>query len=349
MADVPQIAMPVKVEVDQETATPTYARFISEPWEKGYGNTTGNALRRILLSSMEGVAVTTLRVDGAAHEFTTIPDVVEDVTDIVLAVKRIHFVCDGELPRKLELVAEKAGPVTAALIKEDGVTEVLNPELVICHLDRDRTLRMEIEIDRGRGYRPGEENKREDHPIGVIPIDSLFSPVERVRYDVQACRVGQKTDFDRLELEVWTDGRIDPQVAMTRAAEILRDVTAVFLAGRSAPKAGARVLASAGPVTSEEDQALLEKLLKPVTDLELSVRAKNCLNNAEINVVGQLVEKAEDELLKFRNFGKKSLDEIKSSLEGLGLSLGTTLKDEVKAALLNHVAAQDKESSHASS
>lgn len=347
MAEVPQIAMPVKVEVDKETATSTYARFVSEPWEKGYGHTVGNALRRILLSSMEGVAVTTLRIDGAAHEFSTIPDVVEDVTEIVLAVKNIHFVCDGELPRKLELVADKAGAVTAAMVKEDGVTDVLNPDLVICHLDRDRTLRMEIEIDRGRGYRPGDENKREDHPIGIIPVDSLFSPVERVRYDVQACRVGQKTDYDRLELEVWTDGRIDPQIAMTRAAEILRDLTRVFLAG-GAPKESGR--ATAAPViTNEEDQALVEKLMTPVGSLELSVRAKNCLNNAEIHVVGQLVEKTEDELLKFRNFGKKSLDEIKTSLEGLGFQLGTALKEDVRAALLSRVAAEDKEGSHASS
>jgi len=344
MAQIPEIAMPTTLEVDKDSATPTYAKFISEPWEKGYGNTVGNALRRILLSSMEGTAVTSLRIDGVAHEFTTIPDVLEDVTEIVLNVKKIHFECSGELPRKIELVAKESGPVTAACIKEDGVTHVLNPDLVLCHLDRDCTLRMELEIDRGRGYRPGEENKREEHAIGVIPIDSLFSPVERVRYDVQACRVGQKTDYDRLELEVWTDGRIDPQEAVLESAKILRDLTKVFLAAGGEDKAQGQKV-----VCSPEDQESLDKLMKSVNELELSVRAKNCLNNAEIHVIGELVEKTEGELLKFRNFGKKSLDEIKISLEQLGLSLSMTLKDEVRAALQSKVAEQSKEASNASS
>lgn len=347
MAGTIGIAMPTNLVVDKASATPTYARFVAEPWEKGYGHTIGNALRRILLSSMEGVAVTTLKIDGVAHEFTTIPDVVEDVTEVVLNIKKLHLQCEGELPRKLELYADKAGAVTAAAVKEDGVTDVLNPDLVICHLDKDRPLRMEIEIDRGRGYRPGDENKHEDQPIGVIPVDSLFSPVERVRYDVQACRVGQKTDYDRVELEVWTDGRIDPQEAVLNAARILRDMTKVFLlSGGSADEA---VAGEAGIITSSEDQELLEKLLRSVNNLELSVRAKNCLSNAEISVVGELVEKNESELLKFRNFGKKSLDEIKSSLEQLGLSLGMSLKEEVRAALKSRLAAQAKETTHAAS
>jgi DNA-directed RNA polymerase subunit alpha len=252
--------------------------------------------------------------------------------------------CDGDLPRKLELYADKAGAVTAANVKEDGVTTVLNPELVICHLDQNRPLRIEIEIDRGRGYRPAEENKLEDQPIGVIPVDSLFSPVERVRYDVQACRVGQKTDFDRLELEVWTDGRLDPQVAVYEAAKILRDLTTVFVASGEAEKAKA-----APAITNPEDEEFVGKLMKPVNELELSVRAKNCLSNAEIHVVGELVEKNEAELLKFRNFGKKSLDEIKDSLLQLGLDLGMTLKEEIRAEIKNRVAGNDKESTHAAS
>ena len=344
MAGMSGIAMPATIIVDKSTATSTYARFTAEPWEKGYGNTIGNALRRILLSSMDGVAVTSLRIDGVPHEFTTIPGVVEDVTEIVLQIKKLHLQCDGDLPRKIELVAEKSGEVTAGNIREDGVTAVLNPELVICHLDQDQSLRMEIEIDNGRGYRPAEENKREDHPIGVIPIDSLFSPVERVRYDVQACRVGMRTDYDRVELEVWTDGRVDPQVAMREAARILRDMTVVFL--------GTDVDASSHPeptITCTEDQELFTKLLSHVNELELSVRAKNCLNNAEIHVVGELVEKSETELLKFRNFGKKSLDEIMSSLEKMGLSLGMTLKDEMRALLKSRLTTQVKEPSNAAS
>lgn len=331
-------AMPTTLVVDKATATANYARFTAEPWEKGYGHTIGNAMRRILLSSMEGVAITAIKIDGVAHEFTTIPDVVEDVTEVVLNIKHLHVTCEGELPRKLELYADKAGAVTAANVKEDGVTAVLNPELVICHLDQDRPLRIEIEIDRGRGYRPADENKLEDQPIGVIPVDSLFSPVERVRYDVQACRVGQKTDFDRLELEVWTDGRLDPQVAVYEAAKILRDLTAVFVASGEAEKAKA-----APAITNPEDEEFVEKLMKPVNELELSVRAKNCLSNAEIHVVGELVEKNEAELLKFRNFGKKSLDEIKDSLQQLGLDLGMTLKEEVRAEIKNRVADNDKE------
>lgn len=344
MAQIPEIAIPATLEVDKESATPTYAKFISEPWEKGYGNTVGNALRRILLSSMEGVAVTSLRIDGVAHEFTTIPDVVEDVTEIVLNVKKIHLECDGELPRKIEVLAKERGPVTAANIKEDGVTRVLNPDLLLCHLDRNCTLRMELEIDRGRGYRPGEENKREEHAIGVIPVDSLFSPVERVRYDVQACRVGQKTDYDRLEFEVWTDGRVDPQEAVFESAKILRDLTKVFLASTGDEKgAGKKIVCSA------EDEEFVDKLMKSVNELELSVRAKNCLKNAQIQVVGELVEKTETELLKFRNFGKKSLDEIKISLEQLGLALSMTLKDDVRTVMQSRLPEQSKEAANAPS
>jgi DNA-directed RNA polymerase subunit alpha len=342
MAGMSGIAMPTTIVVDKSTATATYARFTAEPWEKGYGHTIGNALRRILLSSMEGVAVTSLRIDGVPHEFTTIPGVVEDVTEIVLQIKKLHLQCHGDLPRKIELAADKGGAVTAADIREDGVTTVLNPDLVICHLDQDQPLHMEFEIDCGRGYRPAEENKREDHPIGVIPIDSLFSPVERVRYDVQACRVGMRTDFDRVELEVWTDGRVDPQVAMKQSARILRDMTSVFLAVEAEESSRPEPT-----ITSSEDQEMFARLLTQVNELELSVRAKNCLNNAEIHVVGELVEKSEAELLKFRNFGKKSLDEITTSLEKMGFALGMTLKDEMRALLKSRLATQAKESFNA--
>jgi len=318
--------MPKALDVDTATATPTYARFVTEPWEKGFGHTLGNALRRVLLSSMDGAAICSIRIEGVAHEFSHIPDVVEDVTEIVLNMKKVKLECSGEFPRTLELYAEKAGVVTASAIREDGVTTVLNPDLVICTLDRDRPLRMELEIDFGRGYRPAEENKREDHPIGVIPVDCLFSPVIRVRYDVQACRVGQRTDYDRLDVEVWTDGRISPQEALTRSAGLLQEHLGVFCS--SSPEEAPVI-----EITNEEDQELLARLSTSVNDLELSVRAVNCLNTAQIRIIGQLVQKNEPEMLKYRNFGKKSLQEIKEKLAEMGLALGMTLKDELVAAL----------------
>lgn len=336
MAGIPELEMPKALVLDKATATNTYAKFIAEPWESGYGHTIGNAMRRVLLSSMEGVAVCSVKIDGVPHEFSTIPDVREDVTEIVLNLKKIHLQSSGEMPRKIELFAEKAGTVTAANIREDGITSVLNPDLVICTLDRDRPLHMEIDIDRGRGYRSAEQNKKDDQVIGVIPLDSLFSPVERVRYDVQACRVGQRTDYDRVELEVWTDGRIDPQSAVLNAARIMRDLTKVFITP-SADEAGQ------SKVAAPADKELMDKLLVNVNDMQLSVRAKNCLNNAEIHVLGELVQKTEAEMLKFRNFGKKSLDEIKNSLIPLGLQLGMALSDDIKAALTDHLASLKKD------
>jgi DNA-directed RNA polymerase subunit alpha len=287
---------------------------------------------------MEGVAVASVRIDGVAHEFSTIPGVVEDVTEIILNVKKLRLNCSGELPRTIELYADKAGPVTAAAVREDGVTTVLNPDLTICTLDEDRPLRMELEIRKGRGWRPAEENKREDHPIGVVPVDCLFSPVERVRYDVQACRVGQRTDYDRLELEIWTDGRVAPQDALTRAAFLLREHLVVFGAAQEAVTPPPTT-----HVATAEEQALLDKLTLSVNVLELSVRAVNCLNTAQIRVLGELVEKTEAEMLKYRNFGKKSLQEIKAKLAEHGLALGMTLTDQVRDAMKQKLATQQDE------
>jgi DNA-directed RNA polymerase subunit alpha len=337
--------MPRALVVDESTATRTYARFVAEPMEKGFGHTIGNSLRRVLLSSMEGVAVSSVRIDGVKHEFSNIPDVVEDVTEIVLNIKQVKLECSGDLPRTLELRADKAGAVTADSIQEDGVTQVLNPDLVICTLDCDSPLRMELEIDRGRGWRPGEENKREDHAIGVIPVDSLFSPVERVRYDVQSCRVGQRTDYDRLELEVWTDGRIDPREALRRASLILSEHLAVFSEGTGAPEEQypmpRRVVKK--EERTAEDEVLLQNLTRSVAELELSVRAENCLNNAEIRCLGQLAQKSEPEMLKFRNFGRKSLEEIRNRLEGFGLSFGMDLSEDILADMERIIAERDAE------
>jgi DNA-directed RNA polymerase subunit alpha len=335
MPGIEGFAMPQSVELDEATATPVYAKFVAEPWEKGFGHTIGNALRRVLMSSMEGVAVTSVRIDGVPHEFSSVDGVVEDVTEIILNLKRLHLKCAGELPRTIELFAEKTGPVTAANVREDGVTTVLNPDLLVCTLSGDQALHMELEIDRGRGFRPAVENKREDHAIGVIAVDSLFSPVERVRYDVQECRVGQRIDYDRLEFEVWTDGRIAPQDALKQAALLVREHLNVFLPEESA---AAALVESIDP----EDRAMVERLCTSVDSLELSVRAKNCLDNADITTVGQLVVKSESEMLKYRNFGKKSLQEIKSKLADLELTLAMTLKEEVRLAFAQRLEAAEE-------
>ncbi|MDD4539042.1 MAG: DNA-directed RNA polymerase subunit alpha [Lentisphaeria bacterium] len=328
MPGIEGFELPNALVVDEATATPRYARFTAEPWENGFGHTMGNALRRVLLSSMEGVAVSSIRIDGVSHEFSSIPDVLEDVMLIILNIKRLKFSCDGSLPRTLELYADEAGEVTAANIREDGVTTVLNPEQVICTLDKNRPLRMELELERGRGYRAAEENKREDQPIGTIPVDCLFSPIERVRYDVQACRVGQHTDYDRLELEVWTDGRIDPRDAVVRSAMILREHLGVFVKSEGAAMSGTVSTPVAG--LTDDEKELVEKLCTNVNSLELSVRAVNCLNSAQISYLGELVEKSEGQMLKYRNFGRKSLQEIKLKLESRGLNLEMVLADNVR-------------------
>lgn len=325
MSMAENFTMPVTIKVQEETATPTYACVVAEPWEKGFGHTIGNALRRVLLSSLRGVAVSSVRIDGVAHEFTGIPNVIEDVTEIILNLKQLRVRCDGELPRTLNLYADKAGEVTASGIQTDGVTEVVNPDLHICTLDQNRTLHMEIEICEGRGYRPAEDNKREDQPIGVIPVDCIFSPVERVRYDVGPCRVGNRTDYDSLELEVWTDGRMSPEDAVRESAALLREHLGVFVEEREDEPSTY--------VMTAEDEEMVENLVTPVEDLALSVRAKNCLNNADVNVIGQLVEIPESELLKYRNFGKKSLEEIKKTLVEKGLTLGMSLRKEIREAV----------------
>ena len=317
-------------------ANDRYAKFIAEPWVNGFGHTLGNALRRVLMSSMEGVAVSSLKIDGVLHEFSSIPGVLEDVMEVILNIKKLKFACDAPLPRTLELSRDRAGVVTGADIHEDGVTTVLNPEQAICTLDDNRPLRIELEIDRGRGYRPSEENKRDDQPIGTIAVDSLFSPIERVRYDVQACRVGQHTEYDRLELEVWTDGRINPKEAVHRAAAILREHLGVFMAGDLADA----IAPPPAAILNEEEMDLLAKLRMNVNELELSVRAVNCLAAAQIEFLGELVEKSESQMLKYRNFGKKSLAEIKQKLAELDLQLEMVLPDAVKDELTRLLANQ---------
>lgn len=310
--------LPSKLTKVEEGATNTYAKFIAEPFEAGYGHTVGNSLRRVLLSSIEGSAISSIKIDGVNHEFQSIDGVVEDVTDIVLNLKKILIVSEKREPMKLLLKVNKEGPVTAADIQLDAGVKLINPDQVICTLDTKRTFEAEIEIKTGRGYCPGEENKKEDQAIGVIPIDSLFSPVRLVRYAVENTRVGQITDYDKLVLEVWTDGRITPDDALKQSASILKHHLDVF----DRVSQESYEFESQAAEVSEEQNKLRKLLNMSVNEIELSVRAANCLNNANITTVGELAMKTEQEMLKYRNFGKKSLNEIKEKLEALGLSLG---------------------------
>ncbi|HST30054.1 MAG TPA: DNA-directed RNA polymerase subunit alpha [Chthoniobacterales bacterium] len=311
--------MPKTLSKDESTTTETYAKFTAEPFEAGYGHTVGNSLRRVLLSSLEGAAITAVKITGAQHEFATLPGVVEDVTDIVLNLKKVKFkASNGHEPRKLSLSVNKEGEITAGDIQEVTGYEVLNPKQIICTLDKKHKFDAELEVRVGRGFATGEENKRTDQPIGLIPIDSIFSPVTRVKYAVENTRVGQRTDYDKLLLEVWTDGRLTPDDALLQASAILRHHLDVFVNFNEEV-----IEFDETPAGVSEENMKLKKLLNmSVNEIELSVRAANCLNNANITTVGQLAQKTESEMLKYRNFGKKSLNEIKDKLQQLGLSLG---------------------------
>ena len=312
--------VPNRLIKNEDTASETYAQFVAEPFEQGYGHTIGNSLRRVLLSSLEGAAITSVRIAGVQHEFSTLPGVVEDVTDIVLNLKKVKFLHHDKEPRVLSIKVDKAGPVTAGDIDDDNIYEVLNKDQLICTLDRKVKFDCEFEVQVGRGFRTGDENKRAEMPIGVIAIDSIFSPVTRVKYSVEDTRVGQMTDFDKIIIEIWTDGRVAPHDALLHGSAILRHHLDVFVNYDDDA-----VEFEEAPAEQSEENAALKKLLNmSVNEIELSVRAANCLNNANITSVGQLAMKTEAEMLKYRNFGKKSLNEIKDKLSELGLSLGMT-------------------------
>ena len=317
--------MPKRLTKDESTATDTYAKFIAEPFETGYGHTVGNSLRRVLLSSLEGAAITSIKIDGAMHEFATVEGVVEDVTDIVLNLKKVLFKAHTRDPQTLLLSANKEGEVTAADIQLNQNVELVNPTQHICTLDKKKKFEMELEVKVGRGFCPGDENKKPNQAIGVVAIDSLFSPVTRVRYMVESARVGQRTDYDRLVLELWTDGRISPDDALTQASAILAHHLDVFVGYDKSAVEFEEVVDK-----QDEEESKLKKLLNmSVNEIELSVRAANCLNNANITTVGQLAMKTESEMLKYRNFGKKSLNEIKDKLTALGLSLGMSFEPDL--------------------
>jgi DNA-directed RNA polymerase subunit alpha len=310
--------MPKRLQKDEASATETYAKFVADPFETGYGHTIGNSLRRVLLSSLEGAAITSLKVDGAMHEFATVDGVAEDMTDIVLNLKKVKFKAHTRDEQTLLISVNKEGAVTAADIQANQNIELVNPAQHICTLDKKKKFEMELTVKVGRGFCPSDENKKPGQPIGVVAIDSIFSPVTRVRYNVEAARVGNRTDYDRLVMEIWTDGRITPDDALTQSSAILAHHLDVFV---GYDKNAVEFEEAADK--QDDEKAKLKKLLNmSVNEIELSVRAANCLNNANITTVGQLALKTEQEMLKYRNFGKKSLNEIKDKLTSLNLSLG---------------------------
>lgn len=316
-----ELIRPSRLEIDEKTATERYGKFVAEPLERGFGTTIGNSLRRVLLSSLRGAAITAVRINGVLHEFSTLPGVTEDVTDIVLNLKEVRLdLLDGN-EDIAHLKARGECEVTAGDISVSHKVRVLNPEQHIATLGKDAQLDMELVIKAGRGYVPAERNKEETDPVGTIPLDAIFSPIRKVNIAVTNARVGHRTDYDKLTLEVWTDGSVKPQEAVTEAARILQDQLRVFVTFEEE-------VVEALPVEVAAATAdLSENLFRAVDELELSVRAANCLQNADIKYVGELVQRTEAEMLKTKNFGRKSLNEIKEILQEMGLELGMKLEN----------------------
>ncbi len=311
---------PRGLTVDQESLTNTYGKFVAEPLERGFGITLGNSLRRVLLSSLQGAAITSVKIEGVEHEFMTIPEVTEDVTDIILNLKEVLLQIHTNEVKTLRIEAEGPKEIKAGDVIADPQVEILNPGHHILTISEGGRVRMEMAARRGRGYVPAERNKVPGQPIGTIPVDSLFSPIRKVNYQVTNARVGQVTDFDKLTLEVWTDGSVAPADAVAYAAKIIKEQLSIFINFDETEE----------PVTEQqpvEEATLNENLFRSVDELELSVRSANCLQNANIKTIGDLVQKTEAEMLKTKNFGRKSLKEIKEILSEMGLSLGMKLEN----------------------
>ncbi len=307
---------PKRLEAEKETLTPFYGKFMAEPLERGFGITIGNSLRRILLSSLQGAAITSVKIEGVLHEFSTIPGVKEDVTEIILNLKEVRLKLHTEGPKTIRVKAEGPTVLKAGDIITGDAVEILNPDHPIATLSRDAKLHMEMVVKMGRGYVPAERNRDENLPIGTIPMDAIFSPIKKVNYTVTNARVGQITDYDKLTLEVWTDGSLTPEEAIAHAAKILKDQLSIFITfEEEEEEASAQEL-------PEETEKLNENLFRSVDELELSVRSANCLKHADIKLIGDLVQKTEAEILATKNFGRKSLNEIKEILAEMGLSLG---------------------------
>jgi DNA-directed RNA polymerase subunit alpha len=332
---LPEFQMPKRIEVDRATRRNHYGRFTAEPFERGFGTTVGNALRRVLLSSLEGAAVTSVQIEGVYHEFSAIPGVREDVTDIILNLKELLLKMHGYGPKVISIQAEGEREVTGADIVTDQDIEVLSPQLHIATLNKDGKLNIRMTVRKGRGYVPAEMNVDEEMPAQAIPIDAIFSPVQKVNFTVENARVGRRTDYDKLVLEVTTNGSLTPEEAVSQAAQILRDHLEIFVNFKEETRPEA-------PTVDVDRVHLLENLKRSVDELELSVRSYNCLKNANIRNIGELVQKTEAEMLKTRNFGRKSLNEIKEILETLGLSLGMKLDDEILTELAKSEAPQNE-------
>ena len=309
---------PRRLEVEEESLTESYGRFACEPLERGFGTTLGNALRRVLLSSLQGSAITNVRINGVLHEFSTIPGVLEDVAEIVLNLKEVRLRMHAEGPKIIGVHRKGEGVVTAGdLVSDDQTVEVMNPDHHICTLGAEADFELSATEGRGKGYVLAEVNKTEEMPIGTVPIDSIFSPIKKINYTVTPARVGRETNYDRLNLEVWTDGAVHPTDAVAFAAKILKEQLTIFI-NFDEPAETLETL-------PDEPEPLNPNLFKSVDELELSVRSANCLQNANIRFIGELVQRTEAEMLKTKNFGRKSLNEIKDTLENLGLALGTVL------------------------
>ena len=314
---------PKRLATDTETLTDKYGRFYAQPFERGFGTTIGNALRRVLLSSIEGAAVTAVKIEGVLHEFQSIPGVVEDATDIILNVKQVPFKLNGDGPKAIYLKAEQAGVVTSGMIEADADVEILDKNVYIATVSEGGKLEMEMRLKRGRGYVSADKNFDEDLGLGFIPIDSVHSPVRKVNYTVEAARLGQITDYDKLDIEIWTNGSVAPADALGLAAKLLKDHMTIFINFEEELETEARE--EKGPEIRNEN------LNRSVEELELSVRSYNCLKNANIQTIGELVQKTEAEMLKTKNFGRKSLNEIKEILASMGLSLGMKIDEQGNA------------------
>jgi DNA-directed RNA polymerase subunit alpha len=311
---------PKKLEAEKETLTPFYGKFTAEPFERGFGITIGNSLRRILLSSLQGAALTSVKIDGVLHEFSAIPGVKEDVTEIILNLKEVRLKLHTEGPKTIRVKAEGPRVLKAGDILTGDAVEILNPDHPIATLSRDGKLSMEMVVKMGRSYVPAERNRDENQPIGTIPMDAIFSPIKKVNYTVTNARVGQITDYDKLTLELWTDGSLNPEEAVAHAAKILKDQLSIFVTFEESEEEEITVQEHQGDMDK-----LNENLFRSVDELELSVRSANCLKHADIRLIGDLVQKTEAEILATKNFGRKSLNEIKEILSEMGLGLGMKL------------------------
>jgi DNA-directed RNA polymerase subunit alpha len=327
---------PQNLESDDKSLSSTYGKFVGEPFERGFGTTIGNAIRRVLLSSLQGAAITALKIDGVLHEFATLPGVREDVTDVVLNLKEVRLKLLDGVVAHARIEAKGEGVVRAGDIQGGPSLEILNPDHPIATLSKEGVLKADLTIKLGRGYVPADRNKDEEAPVGTIPIDAIFSPIRKVNYTVTNARVGQRTDYDKLTVEVWTDGSVRPDDAVAYAARILQDQVSIFINFEETPE-----------MQAEEEEAtptLNENLFRPVAELELSVRSANCLQNADIKFIGELVQRTEAEMLKTKNFGRKSLNEIKEILREMGLDFGMHIENFPTREELDRRLAREKES-----